>query len=116
MVHHNRTIRNAYASSHQSDEFIVIDVAVTIGISLSHQGVEFLLVQWFTTTGQDVTHKVTWDGSCSLLVENFEGVGELLIGVLWWFQRGPDSRVFEVNFEGHVDVVFDLGGFSAVGK
>jgi len=31
-------------SSHQGDEFIVIDVAVTIGISLSHQGVEFLLV------------------------------------------------------------------------
>merc|ERR1712113_1381660 len=103
------------SSSHQSDEFIVIDVAITISISLSHQGVEFLLVQWFTTTRQDVTHKVTWYGSCSFLVENHEGIFKLLIGVLWWFQAGPDTHELEVDFEGHHGTIFDLGGFSAVG-
>jgi len=102
-------------SSHQSDEFLEIDVTVTIGISLSHQVNHFLFGQWFSATHHDVLEDFSWDGAGSFLVEDFEGVSEGLVRVLGWFQGSPDTHEVEVIGEGHVHTILHLGGLSAVG-
>merc|ERR1712100_267667 len=68
-------------SHHHPDELLVVDLSVTVDVSLSDHLVDLLVSELLTEGGHDLPQLGGRDELVSISVEDLEGLAELLLGV-----------------------------------
>merc|ERR1712057_40607 len=66
---------------HDLDELLVVELAITINISLTDHLVDLLVGGLLAEVGHDVTELSSGDEAVAVLVEDLEGLLDLLLGV-----------------------------------
>mmetsp|Transcript_54403 Transcript_54403/g.161653 ORF Transcript_54403/g.161653 Transcript_54403/m.161653 type:complete len:210 (+) Transcript_54403:166-795(+) len=92
---------------HDLDELLVVDLAVTVNVRLADHLVDLLVSQLLAEVGHDVAELSRRDEAVAVLVEDTEGLLELLLGVgVLHLARHERAELGEVN--GAVAVGVDL--------
>jgi len=61
------------SSHHHSYEFFIVDVTVSVNISLSDHLINLLVSQLFSEVGHHVSQLSSWNQAVSVTIEYFEG-------------------------------------------
>ena len=94
-------------SHHHSDELFVVDVTITINISLSDHLIDFLISQFLTKGGHDLSELSGGDELVSISIEDLEGFSEFFLGIGVLDLSGHQGEeLWEID--GSVSVSIDL--------
>merc|ERR1711924_303810 len=66
---------------HHLDELFVVDLAITINVSLTDHFIDFFVGELLAEVGHDVTKLCSGDEAVAVLVEDLESLKDLLLGV-----------------------------------
>merc|ERR1719482_1117653 len=85
-------------SHHDLHELLVVDLAVTVNVGLADHLVDLLVGQLLAEVGHDVAQLSRRDEAVAILVEDAEGLLELLLGVgVLHLARHEGAELGEVN-------------------
>lgn len=83
---------------HHLYELFIVDLAITINISLTNHFINLLVSELFTEVGHDVTQFSGRDETISVLVEDLEGLKDFFLAVCVLHLAGHHCQEFrEVN-------------------
>ena len=92
---------------HHADELLVVDVTITINISLSDHLIDFLVGEFLSEVGHNVTELSGRNETVAISVEDLEGLNKLLLGVSVLHLTGHEGKeLWEID--GSVTVGIDL--------
>ena len=92
---------------HHLDEFLVVDLAITINIGLADHFINFLVSELLAQVGHDVTELGGRDETVAVLVEHLEGLDDFLLAVSVLHLASHHSKELR-EIDGAVAISIDL--------
>merc|ERR1712117_338101 len=99
--------RRCSLGHHHSDELLVVDVTITIDISLSDHLIDLLVSELLSEVSYDVTELSSRDETVTITIEDLEGLDKLLLSISVLHLTGHEGEeLWEIN--GSVTISIDL--------
>merc|ERR1712199_141159 len=92
---------------HDLDELLVVDLAVTVNVGLAEHLIDLLVGELLAEVGHDVAQLGSGDEAVAVLVEDLEGLLDLLLGVRVLHLAGHEGEELG-EIDGAVAVSVDL--------
>merc|ERR1740117_2348858 len=77
----NSTSPNDLFRHHHLDEFLIVDLTITINICLTNHLINFFIRQLLSEVGHHVTQLCSTDEAVTITVKHFESLNQLLLSV-----------------------------------
>ena len=95
-------------SHHHADELLVVNVTVTIDVSLTDHLIDLFVGQLLTKICHDVTQLGRRDQPVAITIEDFEGLDQLLLSVRILHLAGHEGEELrEINIGGGFEYWYD---------